>query len=114
MRYLSADVGGTFTDLVLIDSEGGALHLDKVPSTPESANAVTDGIRRITGHPVVGLRKSAHGLHSFDRREGRRNVVWCAIDYELEPRAGPDTFRQLFYSAVPHNSALVDQDDPVA
>ena len=65
MRYLSADVGGTFTDLVLIDSEGGALHLDKVPSTPESANAVTDGIRRIAA--AAGIERGDIDLfvHGF-------------------------------------------------
>ena len=36
MRYLSADVGGTFTDLVLIDSDGGALNLDKAPRRPNN------------------------------------------------------------------------------
>ena len=46
MRYLSADVGGTFTDLVLIDSD--RVHLDKVASTPGSADAVLEGIRRVT------------------------------------------------------------------
>ena len=65
MRYLSADVGGTFTDLVLIDSEGGEIYLDKVPSTPESADAVTDGIRRITA--AAGVDRAAIDLfvHGF-------------------------------------------------
>ena len=49
MRTLSADVGGTFTDLVLIDAESGSVYLDKVPSTPGRADAVLEGIKRITG-----------------------------------------------------------------
>ena len=65
MRYLSADVGGTFTDLVLIDSESGALHLDKVPSTPESASAVTEGIRRITGAAGIGRGDIDLFVHGF-------------------------------------------------
>jgi N-methylhydantoinase A len=65
MRYLSADVGGTFTDLVLIDSESGALHFDKLPSTPDSAEAVTEGIRRITA--AAGVDRGACDLfvHGF-------------------------------------------------
>ena len=47
MRTLSADVGGTFTDLVLIDDEAGKVHLDKVPSTPGRADGVLSGIGRI-------------------------------------------------------------------
>ena len=48
MRTLSADVGGTFTDLVLMDGEAGRVHLDKIPSTPGRADAVLSGIRRVT------------------------------------------------------------------
>ena len=65
MRYLSADVGGTFTDLVFIDSEGGALHLDKVPSTPKSAAAVTQGIRRITEAAGGGCGDIDLFVHGF-------------------------------------------------
>ncbi len=63
MRYLSADVGGTFTDLVLIDS--GRVHLDKVASTPGSADAVLHGIRRVTDN--AGLKPSEIDLfvHGF-------------------------------------------------
>ncbi len=65
MRYLSADVGGTFTDLVLIDSESGAVHLDKVPSTPNSADAVTDGIRRITAAASIDRLAIDLFVHGF-------------------------------------------------
>ncbi len=48
MRYLAADVGGTFTDLVLVDTGTGSLHVDKVSSQATgSAGGVEDGIRRI-------------------------------------------------------------------
>lgn len=62
MRLLSADVGGTFTDLVLLDSEGGSFHVDKVPSAERGSPAsIVRGIERI-------LRKAglAHSdLHLF-------------------------------------------------
>jgi len=53
MRCLAADVGGTFTDLVLIDVDpatgAGRLHLDKVTSQATgSALGIADGIRRLT------------------------------------------------------------------
>jgi len=53
MRYLAADVGGTFTDLVLVDVDpttgAGRVHLDKVTSQATgSALGIADGIRRIT------------------------------------------------------------------
>ncbi|MFP6814288.1 MAG: hydantoinase/oxoprolinase N-terminal domain-containing protein, partial [Pseudomonadales bacterium] len=35
MTYkLGVDVGGTFTDVLLIDSQSGSVHTAKVPSTP--------------------------------------------------------------------------------
>src|SRR4030067_816112 len=39
MRYLAADVGGTFTDLVLDDTGAGAVHLDKLPSQAAGSRA---------------------------------------------------------------------------
>ena len=48
MKYLSADVGGTFTDLVLVDTGSGRLHVDKVSSQATgSAGGVEDGIGRV-------------------------------------------------------------------
>jgi N-methylhydantoinase A len=52
MRYLAADVGGTFTDLVLVDVDlvtgAGRVHLDKVSSEATgSAAGIAEGITRI-------------------------------------------------------------------
>ena len=39
MSYrLGVDVGGTFTDLLLVNEKTGALHTAKVPSTPEDSS----------------------------------------------------------------------------
>ena len=47
-RYrLGVDVGGTNTDLVLLDTADGSLAIEKVPSTPSNpADAVLDGVGR--------------------------------------------------------------------
>jgi len=45
---LGVDVGGTFTDLLLINEESGATFTAKVPSTPEDSSiGVLNGIARI-------------------------------------------------------------------
>ena len=45
MRRLGVDVGGTFTDLILVDEESGRITVDKVPSTPDDpARGSADGI----------------------------------------------------------------------
>lgn len=49
MSYrLGVDVGGTFTDFLLLDEETGRTHTAKVPSTPEDSSiGVLNGIARI-------------------------------------------------------------------
>jgi N-methylhydantoinase A len=45
---LGVDVGGTFTDLMLIDERTGKTHVAKVPSTPkDSSQGVLNGIEKI-------------------------------------------------------------------
>ena len=49
MAYrLGVDVGGTFTDFLLMDEESGQTHTAKVPSTPEDSSiGVLSGVARI-------------------------------------------------------------------
>ena len=75
---IGVDVGGTFTDLVLIDGRAG-VHLDKVPSTPGRPDAVLEGIRRISGTAGVaasGIDLFVHGFtvatNAFLTRNGAR------------------------------------------
>lgn len=70
MRYLAADVGGTFTDLVLVDVDpvtgAGRMHLDKVTSQATgSAAGIAEGIARIAA--AAGLRPADIDLfvHGF-------------------------------------------------
>jgi N-methylhydantoinase A len=65
MRMLSADVGGTFTDLVLMDGQTGEVHLDKVASTPGRADAVLSGIGRIAGRAGIDAGEIDIFVHGF-------------------------------------------------
>ena len=49
-RYrLGVDIGGTFTDFLLMDEKGGAYNLVKVASTPDHpSDAILEGLRRLT------------------------------------------------------------------
>src|SRR6202165_664133 len=64
-RYrLGVDVGGTHTDLVLLDVTSGALLVEKVASTPENpATGVLDGIANLVrrGIRVEDIDFFAHG-----------------------------------------------------
>jgi N-methylhydantoinase A len=63
MLYLSSDVGGTFTDLVLVDAAAGKMMVDKVPSSGRSADAIVLGIGRLlqrAGRPIGDVASFIH------------------------------------------------------
>jgi N-methylhydantoinase A/oxoprolinase/acetone carboxylase beta subunit len=64
MRLVGVDVGGTFTDLVLADTETGAVTIHKVSTTPEDPSiGVAEGVGGLCDR--AGLPRSAvdHVLH---------------------------------------------------
>ena len=66
MSYrLGVDVGGTFTDLLLINEDTGETHTAKVPSTPEDSSiGVLNGIARIcdeSGIDPTQVHRVMHG-----------------------------------------------------
>jgi N-methylhydantoinase A len=61
---LGVDVGGTFTDLLLVDDDSGRLHRVKTPSTPaDPSEGVLVGIRRICEESGVAPGDLAYVLH---------------------------------------------------
>ena len=64
MSYrLGVDVGGTFTDLMLVRDEDGASHRVKTPSTPaDPSQGVLVGVKRI-------LEESGASPQDFSTRQ---------------------------------------------
>ncbi len=61
---LGVDVGGTFTDLLLIDEDSGATHRAKTPSTPDDpSRGVLSGIQKICEAARIEPSELAHVLH---------------------------------------------------
>ncbi|MCG8505707.1 MAG: hydantoinase/oxoprolinase family protein [Sphingomonadales bacterium] len=61
---LGVDVGGTFTDLALIDIESSRVYAAKVPSTPEDSSiGVLNGIARICGEAQIDPAQISHVMH---------------------------------------------------
>ena len=61
---LGVDVGGTFTDLLLIDERSGAIHTAKVPSTPDdSSRGVLQGVQRVCARAGISPREITHLMH---------------------------------------------------
>ena len=65
MQYrLGVDVGGTFTDLLLINEQTGETHTAKVPSTPEDSSiGVLNGIARICELSGVDPKSISRVMH---------------------------------------------------
>ena len=65
MAYkLGVDVGGTFTDILLINSEDGSVHTAKVPSTPEDSSiGVLNGITRVCDNASVDPNEITQVTH---------------------------------------------------
>ena len=63
MKRIGVDIGGTFTDVVVLDEESGEFRVTKVASTPE----------RIADAAIAGLRQAADGFEV-----ARRNVRFVA------------------------------------
>ena len=64
MKRLGVDVGGTFTDLILVDEESGRITVDKVPSTPDDpARGTAQGIRDLCAKAGVSLAEIDNLLH---------------------------------------------------
>src|ERR1051325_5992770 len=65
MAYrLGVDVGGTFTDLLLVHDETGKLHRVKTPSTPsDPARGVLVGVRRICDESGVSPEELEYVMH---------------------------------------------------
>ena len=61
---LGVDVGGTFTDLLLVDEQSGEFYTAKVPSTPEDSSiGVLNGIAKVTDSASIDASTISHVMH---------------------------------------------------
>ncbi len=64
MFQLGVDVGGTFTDIILADTENKTFAIHKVPSTsPDPSVGVIDGVRELCSRENVDLSVIEHLFH---------------------------------------------------
>ena len=64
MKRIGVDVGGTFTDLIVIDEESGEINVDKVPSTPDDpSEAVVRGVSEVCENSNVRPEEIGNFLH---------------------------------------------------
>ena len=77
MSYrLGVDVGGTFTDLLLINEGTGETYTAKVPSTPEDSSiGVLNGIARICDESGVDPADVSRVMHGTTARSFTKIVM---------------------------------------
>ena len=105
MSYrLGVDVGGTFTDLLLINEQTGETHTAKVPSTPEDSSiGVLNGVTQIcreSGTDPASIRRVMHGTtvatNALLERAGERTALVITRGFADALRIGyqnrPDIF----------------------
>ena len=95
---IASDIGGTFTDFVVIDEASNTITLGKVLTTPEEPErAIFEGCAEI-GRKIPGLMASAkaavHGttlvINALTERKGSRTALVCTKGFRdiLEMRDG--------------------------
>ena len=76
---LGVDVGGTFTDLLLVDQASGAMHIAKVPSTPaDQSDGFMAGLAAL-GDAADGFETVVHGTTVGTNAVLERKGVRCAL-----------------------------------
>lgn len=61
---IGADIGGTFTDIILIDDDGGIFQVGKVLTTPDQPDdAVLTGVEKVIGETGTDPGRVSHVVH---------------------------------------------------
>ncbi len=104
-RYrLGVDIGGTFTDVVLLDLEERKTYVGKVLTTPESpADAVIDGLRKILsehGVPPDAIDSPIHGTtlvtNAIIERKGAKTALITSKGFRDAVEIGTEKRYDLF------------------
>ena len=111
---VSADIGGTFTDIVFYDTETGAYYEGKTLSTPENlSNAIMTGIgERIQDFDEIDffVHGTTSGLNAFLERKGARVALVTTKGfrdvYEIGRGNRPQMYDLHYKKSVPLLSRL--------
>jgi N-methylhydantoinase A len=111
---LGVDVGGTFTDAVLVD--GDAVHTAKLPTTPEDQSvAVLDAVREVLGRAGAGpdaVESFAHGMtvgtNALLEERGARTALIATRGFADLLEIGRQDRPELYRLCAPKPAPLVE------
>lgn len=95
MKLIGVDIGGTFTDLILADTEGGAISIHKVPTSSQIYEGMINGILELArigqiepaeiDHVRLGMTTATNALLEYDgartgmiTTKGYRDIIYIA------------------------------------
>ncbi|MFK7965669.1 MAG: hydantoinase/oxoprolinase family protein [Burkholderiaceae bacterium] len=96
-RYrIGVDIGGTFTDFVLLDQHTGALHNEKRLTTPDDpSRAVIEGVTRLMADHQIGAHEVGQVIHgttlvanALIERKGVRVALITTAGFRDVPEIG--------------------------
>lgn len=114
MLKIGIDVGGTFTDFVLLDLESGAVRYHKVPSTPsDPSGAIRTGLTDLLGNDgeqAGRVRFLGHGTtvatNIVIERKGAQTALLTTRGFRDVLEIGRQTRPELYDYAVRHPEPL--------
>lgn len=104
-RYrVAVDIGGTFTDIVVMDNGSGSVQTGKVPSTPQDLSmGILNGVQRLVpnfSEIDFFVHGTTAGLNAFLERKGAQAALITTAGfrdvYEIGRANRPDMYN-LFY-----------------
>lgn len=113
--YLAVDIGGTFTDVVLLDGAGTTTVLEKVLTTAkEPAIGVMDGVRRALARAGVAARDVRYVIHgttlvtnALIERKGATTALIATAGHEDALEIGRETRYDAYDLALEKPEPLV-------
>jgi N-methylhydantoinase A len=110
------DVGGTFTDLILIDGAAGKVHIAKTPTTPHNQAFGVVSALADTGYPVADIDLIVHGTTTttnavLERRLAKTGMITTRgfrdiIELGRRTRPQPYGMTGTFVPVIPRNLRL--------
>ncbi len=110
------DVGGTFTDLILVDGKSGKVHIAKTPTTPDNQAHGVIAALDAAGFPVEAIDLIVHGTTTttnavLERRLARTGMITSRgfrdiIELGRRTRPQPYGMTGVFVPVIPRNLRL--------
>jgi len=110
---VGADVGGTFTDVILV--HGGSVTTAKVPTSPVQSDAISEGLNRLTeGVPVeVFVNGTTVATNALLERVGARTLLVTDAGFEDVIEIGRQDRPSLYDPFADRPVPLVRREDRI-